>query len=334
MNFSRKIGKVFTLIVLIIVVLFYLLPNVAIIEQSLEIKASPDKVFELINRPENWPEWYTPLQNKSDVKIRFIGKSLGKGAGMKWVSDDPENSEGIMNIRKSKNNRNVSAVVTVNYKRSAVMNFRIKPLGIDASMLTITSRLQFRQDSIWHKLRLMFDRSDELEIIDYLENIDKIAIVKTGGIDVHLQQIDSFSYISIMDSCLLEDVAQRINNMYNELLIFGARSGIDITVRPIAIYHRLDEKKTVFELGLPVSKQTPVSERGRIRFKTMQGRDHVVASFYGSYDTLEDGHHAIQQWLLRYRRNLAGFPWEMYVTDPTTESDPNKWLTRIYYPVE
>ena len=332
MKHTRIIGKVFTIMVLTVVVLFYLLPNVAIIEQSLEIKATPDKVFELINRPENWTEWYSPFQNNSDVKIRFIGKSLGKGAGMKWVSDDPEQSEGIMNIRKSKNNRNVTAVVTINYNRSAVMNFRIKPVGIDASMLTITSRLQFRQDSIWHKLRLMFDRSDELELIDHLENIGDIAIVKPSGIDVHLQRIDPFSYISILDSCSLEDVGQRINILYNELLVFGARSGIDITVRPIAIYHRLDEKKAVFELGIPVFKQIPVS--GRIRFKTMQGRDHVVASFYGAYDTLEDGHNAIQQWLLRYRRNLAGYPWEMYVTDPTTESDPNKWLTRIYYPVE
>ena len=318
--------------VLTIVVLFYLLPNVAIIEQTMEIRATPDKVFEMINRPENWTEWYTPLQDTSGVKIRFIGRSLGKGAGMKWISGDPENSEGIMNIRKSKNNRNVTAVVTVNYKRSAVMNFRIKPAGKDASMLTISSRLQFRQDSIWHKLRLMFDRSDELELIDYLENIDNVAIVETGGIDVHLQRIDSFSYISIMDSCLLEDVAQRINSLYTELLVFAARSGINIVVRPIAIYHRLDEKKAVFELGLPVYEQTPVS--GRIRFKTMQGREHVVANFYGSYDTLEDGHNAIQQWLMRYRRKLAGSPWEMYVTDTTVESDPNKWLTRIYYPVD
>ena len=332
MKRTKKISKIVTLTVLTVVALFYLLPNVAIIEQSLEIKATPDRVFGLINRPENWTEWYTPLQDTSGVKIRFIGKSAGKGAGMKWISGDPENSEGIMNIRNSKNNRNVTAVVTINDKRSAVMSFRIKPVGIDASMLTITSRLQFRQDSIWHKLRLMFDRSDELKLIDYLEKIDHIAIGKTGEIDVHLLQIESFSYISIMDSCSLEDVAQRINSLYNELLVFGARSGIDVAVRPIAIYHRLEEKNTVFELGIPVYKQTPVS--GRIHFKTMQGREHVVANYYGSYDTLEDGHNAIQQWLLRYRRKFAGSPWEMYVTDPSTEPDPNKWLTRIYYPLE
>jgi len=329
---TKKIGKVVTLTVLTVVVLFYLLPNVAIIEQSLEIKASPDKIFDIINRPVNWVEWYTPLQDTSGVKIRFVGTSAGKGAGMKWAGRNPKSSDGIMNIRNSKNNRNVTAVVTINEKRSAVMNFRIKPVGMDASMLTITSRLQFRQDSLWHYLRLMFDRSDELEIIDYLENIDEVAIGKTGGIDVHLQRIESFSYIGIMDSCTLEDVGQRMNVLYNELLVFGARTGIDITVRPIAIYHRLDEKKTVFEMGIPVVERPSVS--GRMRYKTMQGSDHVVASYYGSYDTLEDGHNAVQQWLMRYRRKMSGYPWEMFVTDPAIEPDPNKWLTRIYYPVE
>ena len=333
MKRTKKIGKAIILTVLTISILFYLLPNVALIEQSLEIRATPDKVFGLINCPENWTEWYTPLQDTSGVKLRFIGTSSGKGAGMKWAGHDPDNSAGIMNIRNSKNNRNVTAVVTINDKRSAVMNFRIRPVGIDASMLTITSRLQFRQDSLWHYLRLMFDRSDELDIIDYLENIDDAAIEQTGGIDVLLQWVESFSYIGISDSCSLDDVSQRINDLYNELLIFGVRSGIDVTARPVAIYHRLDEKRSVFELGIPVV-ETTVSVSGRIRHKTMPGRNHVVANYYGSYDTLEDGHNAIQQWLMRYRRKLSGYPWEMFVTDPSAESDPNKWLTRIYYPVD
>jgi len=330
---TKKIGKIILLTILTIAALFYLLPNVALMEQSLEIKATPDKVFELINRPANWTEWYTPLQDTSGIKLRFTGSSAGKGAGMKWLSLTPDHSTGIMNIRNSKNNRNVTAVVTINDKRSAVMHFKIRPVGIDASMLTITSRLQFRQDSLLHYIRLMFDRTDELEIIDYLENIDDAAIGLTGGIDVSLQRVESFSYIGITDSCSLEDLPQRMNELYNELLIFGVRSGIDITARPVAIYHRLDEKHSVFEVGIPVVETaTPVS--GRVQYKTMPAHNHAVANYYGSYDTLEDGHNAVQQWLMRYRRKLAGYPWEMFVTDPATESDPNKWLTKIYYPVD
>lgn len=332
MKQTKKIGKIFFFTALTVVLLFYLLPNVAIIEQSLEIRATPDKVFELVNRPANWPQWYMPLQDTSGVQLRLVGTTAGKGAGMRWIGQNPEHTTGIMNIRQSKNNRNVTAVVTVNDKRSAVMNFKIKPVGIDASTLTITSRLQFRQDSIWHYLRLMFDRSDEMELINYLGNIDHAAMRQIGGIDVSLQRVETFSYIGIMDSCSLENVSQRISDLYNELLVFGVRSGIDIIARPIVIYHQLDEKHSLFELGIPVVETViPVSER--IRYKTMQGRDHVVANYYGAYDTLEDGHNAIQHWLMRYSQKLTGYPWEMYVTDPVTEADPNKWLTKIFYPV-
>jgi len=222
-------------------------------------------------------------------------------------------------------------VVSIGEKRSDVMHFKIRPVGIDASMLLITSRLSFRQDSLFHYLRLMFDRSDELDIIGYLENIDEAAIGQTGGIEVHLQRVKSFSYISIVDSCILEEISLRLQNLYNELLVFGAKQGIDMTGRPLAIYHRMDEKMAVLEMGIPVVEKVSVS--GRIQYRTMPEREHAVANYYGSFDTLEDGHHAVQQWLIRYRRKLTGFPWEMFVTDPASEPDPNKWLTRIYYPV-
>ena len=332
MKQAKKIGQYVVLTVLTVVVLFYMLPNVAHIEQSLEIKTTPDRIFELINCPENWTEWYTPVQNTAEVQIRLLGTPKGKGAGMRWVSRHPEYSTGIMNIRNSKNNRNVVAVITINDRRSAVMNFKIRPLGREASMLTITSRISFRQDSLLHYLRLMFDRSDELAVIDYLENIDEVAMGKAGGIDVHLQRTDTFSYIGITDSCALQDVSQRMSDLYSEILVFGVRSGVDMTNRPLAIYHRLDEKMAVFELGVPVDKRIPVT--GRIQYKTMLGKEHVVANYYGSYETLEDGHNAIQHWLMRYRRKINGYPWEMYVTDPVIEPDTNKWLTRIYYPVE
>jgi effector-binding domain-containing protein len=212
------------------------------------------------------------------------------------------------------------------------MHFKIRPHGSDASMLTVTSRLSFRQDSLLHYLRLMFDRSDELAVIDYLENIDQAAIWKAGSIDIHLLKTDSLLYIGITDSCASEDKMQRFKDVYNEILVFGARTGIDVTGRPIVIYHRLDEEPTVFELGVPINEKVQVS--GRIQYKTMQGREHLVANYFGAYDTLEDAHNAIQQWLTRHKRKTDGYPWEMYVTIPAAEPDTNKWLTRIYYPVE
>ncbi len=330
---TKKIGKIVTLAVLTTVLLFYLLPNVTVIEQSLEIKATPDRVFELINRPNNWVRWYVPLtDSQSNVRIRYSGPSEGKDAGMQWKTDNPKISGGTMNIRNSKNNRSVSAVIDLNERHSAVMNFKLKPVGKDASLLTITSRLRFPQDSLLHYLRMMFDRSDELEIIDCLENIDDAVAENTKGIAVWLQRIEPFSYIGITDSCDLKDVSLRMKDLYDELTIFAAKSGLSMIHRPIAVYRKFTEKQAVFEVGIPVNGMVQAS--GRIRNETMPGGNNVTADYYGSYDTLEDGHNAVQRWLTHHGKKVNGYPWEMYVTDPAAEPDANRWLTRIFYPVE
>ncbi len=332
MKQTKKIGKIVTLTVLTVALLFYLLPNVTLIEQSMEIKTTPDKVFELINQPDKWKEWYTPLQDEMGVQMRFTGPAQGKGAGFQWVSKNPDQTGGTMNIRNSKNNRMVSAVIELNDRHSYVMSFKIKPVKKNASLLTITSRLQFPQDSLLHYLQMMFDRSEELAVIDYIENISEVAVEKAEGIAIHLQRINSFTYISITDSCKWNDISKKMSGLYKDLMVFVARSDLSMTNRPIAIYHQVDDKQVVFEVGIPVDKE--VQGAGKIQCKTMPAGNNVVADYYGSYDTLEDGHNAIQQWLERYRRTLRGYPWEIYVTDPTTEQDPNKWLTRIFYPVD
>ncbi len=329
---TKKIGKIVTLTVLTVVILFYLLPNVTHIEQSLEIDAPPDKIFDLINRPDRWAEWYVPLQDKAGVQIRFSGPSEGKGASMRWVSDGAKITGGTMTIRNSRSNRNVSTVVDIDKRHSAVMTFSIKPFKKDASLLTVTSRLRFPQDSLLHYLRMMFDRSEELEIIDYLENISDVATAKAEGITVRLQQVEPFTYISIIDSCAWEHVSLRMGGLYEELNAFIATSGITTINKPIAIYHQLSAGKVVYELGIPVNEE--VQPTGRIQKKIMRGGNNVVADYYGPYDTLEDGHNAVQQWLIRYGRRINGYPWEMYVINIATESDPHKWLTRIFYPVD
>jgi effector-binding domain-containing protein len=318
--------------VLTVAALLYLLPNVAYIEQTLDINATPDKVFALINRPDNWIEWYSPVMDSAGVTLSYTATSEGRGAGMNWTGKSSNKSNGTMNITGSKNNRKVAAIVTINDKRTSVMNFRIKPVGIDASTLKITSHIRFRQDSILHFIKLMFDRSDELAIIDYLENIEIAAIGKPDVTDVNLHRMEAFSYICINDSCDVNVFLPRMRNLYSELMIYGAKSGIDMTASPIVIYHRIDSKWAVFEIGVPVAEDIRVS--GRIQHKIMPEGDYVVANYFGAYDTLEDGHNAIKQWLIRYRQKQTGYAWEMYVTGPAAEPDSNKWQTRIFYPID
>ena len=53
----------------------------------------------------------------------------------------------------------------------------------------------------------------------------------------------------------------------------------------------------------------------------------------GSYDGLEAVYQAVSAWLERSGRAPGEGPWESYTTDPTTEPDPERWRTDIYWPL-
>ena len=330
MKKTKKVGKIITLAVLTIVILFYLLPNVTIIEQSLEIEAAPDRIFDLVDKPVNWTEWYTPLQDPSGVQIRYSGPVNGKGSNISWKAGNDENS-GDMTIRNSRNKRVVTAVVNFTGRHSAIMNFRIKPVNDELSLLTITSRLRFPQDSLLHYLRMMFDRSEELNVIDYIENIGEIA-VKQAEDGVVSQPVESFTYIGITDTCLWSEMFVRMGVIQKELMDFSERFRLATGNNVIAIYHRLGDT-VVYELGIPANVND-IPQDGRIRLKTMPGMNHAILDYYGTYSTMGDGHQMIQQWLARQGKSLIGPPWEMYITTPYNEPDSNKWLTRIFYPIK
>src|SRR5690242_14766011 len=54
------------------------------IERTVTIKASPEKVFPLINDLHNWPRWAPQDREDSTMKRTFSDTTSGVGATSKW----------------------------------------------------------------------------------------------------------------------------------------------------------------------------------------------------------------------------------------------------------
>jgi effector-binding domain-containing protein len=64
------------------------------------------------------------------------------------------------------------------------------------------------------------------------------------------------------------------------------------------------------------------------------GGKTVKAVHMGSYNNLENTHEQLNQYIGMKKMEIAGAPWEVYVTDPAMEKDTAKWITEVYYPVK
>lgn len=75
-------------------------PNTLSVQRVADIKASPERIFALINDFHNWPAWAPQDKTDSTMKRTFGATASGKGASSEWVSKGKAGS-GRMEITES-----------------------------------------------------------------------------------------------------------------------------------------------------------------------------------------------------------------------------------------
>ncbi|MGZ5030954.1 MAG: SRPBCC family protein [Methylobacter sp.] len=90
-------------IILLAALLLYIFtkPDTFRICRAVRIKASPDRIFALINDFQNWDAWSPYEKTDSEMKRNFSGKPRGEGAVYEWESTDSRAGTGRMEIIES-----------------------------------------------------------------------------------------------------------------------------------------------------------------------------------------------------------------------------------------
>ena len=78
---------------------------------------------------------------------------------------------------------------------------------------------------------------------------------------------------------------------------------------------------------------TPLPGRDEVRPGELGGVEAAVGMHIGPYDTLEQTYSAMMEWIKWQGRSVAGPMWEVYLTDPSSEPDPQVWRTEVFIPV-
>lgn len=94
---------------------------------------------------------------------------------------------------------------------------------------------------------------------------------------------------------------------------------------PYARYLTMSEQGFDLEAGLPL-------KRGGTT--TLPGGPAAFTTHVGPYEQLPATHEALGAWLHQQGWEVAGPPWESYVSDPGANPDPGTWRTEIYLPVK
>ncbi len=124
-------------------------------------------------------------------------------------------------------------------------------------------------------------------------------------------------------------IYSRIDQIKNYLAASGAREMNDPMLN---IASNEDGSKTV-TVGIATNRQ--VNDSGIFVTKRLaQYKNRTLTTLVtGNHKAVEEGLHAIQQYMEDYHLTSPTVHFELLITDRRKEKDASKWVTRIFYPI-
>lgn len=325
----------FTLFALLGFIGLYLLacafiPNRFEVSRSIEISANPSIVFNQVNDFTNWDNWEVWSEMDSTMSYSYGDRTYGVDAIRSWSSNNAGN--GTMRITNSELLKQIDFDISIDDWNTFEGHFIFEPtkLGVKVTW-TDEGNLDFLMRGMGFIFELMMGKDFEKGLSNlkaYCEGLPaRIGAVEL--IDWHAQ-----TYVYILDSCSVNDISEKLGELYGEVYQTLAMQGVMPTSQPFARYERFplqagDEDKVVLRAGTFI--ETVIKTEGRVELGTSQEGNTLQASHFGVYETVGKTHEALQEHAAKEGFEINGSAYEVYITDPGLEPNPENWETRIVY---
>jgi effector-binding domain-containing protein len=303
--------------------------------RSITINAPLEKVFSTVNDLTTWEKW-SPWKEMDPESVMTMGeKTVGEGAYYTWEGE--KTGKGKMSIEESKLNESILVNVEFDGMGSAKAPFTFDrgTEGVQVSW-GFDAKMPYPMNA----MLLFFDMEEQTgkdfekglsNLKNLIETDEKNSSPKQTIVETDMP----FPYlVGIRKTVKMSEVQQ----FYTENLgkVYSALAGKNITPagQPCGVYFSWDDATQTADMlaAMPVSEKVDLG--GEFVTVALPEGKAVVLSFYGSYENLDRAHNIIDNYILLKKLEVEMPVVEQYVTDPSTESDPNRWLTKVIYPIK
>lgn len=337
MNFFKRISLIIVILVVLLFIVSFFLPSSLNVERQILIKSDREIVFGQINDLKNWSNWSTWAKKDGSIyanENNFSNPSAGVGAEFSWKSENEEVGEGFLKITDVVKNESVKYVVNFGMGETnsdfvfrgeeqethLVWNFQME-FGFNPMVKFFGL---FMEDYI----KKDYDESLS-NLKDYVENLPQIVSSKVEKIRFAEPQW----FLSIRDTVDQLQANTIHGKLFEEVNAFMESNEVKSKLSPIVIYHFWSDSIVDVEAGIQLDDSI-YSESKRVTLNKIDTGNVVTATHYGAYDRLPETYFSINEWMRRNSVEIIGAPWEVYVTDPSLEPNPDKWKTEIYFPIK
>ena len=334
--------KVLKIIGIIIIVIFAIgfiailtLPNEAHMSRSVVIDASPQTIYRELITYKNFNSW-SPWASKDTATVyTYEGPAIGVGAKMSWSSENDQVGSGSMEIIETKENELVKAkMLFEGFDSNPTASYIIEPIE-NGTKVTWT----YDEEGITGVAKVFGAMMDKFLGPDYEAGLaglkERIENAPKSDTEISVVKAPSFQYVGLALTSTPEMISTKMAQAYGQLMETVNKNNGEMSGAPLAVITRYTPEEMDFICGIPVASAFESSNEDEvITLMTMPAALSVKCTFLGDYAGTEAAHKSIEEYLAYANYEIAGNPWEEYITDPMMETDTSKWVTNIYYPIQ
>ena len=149
-------------------------------------------------------------------------------------------------------------------------------------------------------------------------------------------------YLAIRQQVSMDEISTVLPPLISEVFIWMEKEKIEGNGAAFFRYLSMDEHNNlIVDVGVPTKMK--VTGDDRIISKVFPEGDYAALTHTGDYKNLRQAHMLLDEWILQngYKDRgvtddgkLVGCRVEFYVSDPASETDPEKWVTEVCILVE
>ena len=148
--------------------------------------------------------------------------------------------------------------------------------------------------------------------------------------DVQRTTLSAQPILFCPDRVPMAEMADALGRLLPKVFGYATASGATIVGPPFVRYFNMDAILEI-QAGLPVAPGASATDD--IELGALPAGTALTTIHTGPYDGLPGAYAAIQAAMKEGDLSPSGGPWEVYLSDPGREPDPQKWKTQVFWPV-
>ncbi|MFI5135734.1 MAG: SRPBCC family protein [Chitinophagales bacterium] len=323
----------------IVAVFAVFVPTKLSISSSTIINAPKEIVWSNVTFFKNIQQWSPWAKRDPNIKITLEGTDGTEGAKSSWDGNDRVGAGSQTFTKLDPMNRAEEHLQFIRPFKSEADAFM--QLSDTAGAVKVTWGFSTSLPRPFNVMSLfMSNKSVQSDYEEGLANLKAIceqqALQNKTYRGFKISEVDQpmLTYVGKRETVSIMSISKFFASQMQKMMPEVHRAQLEIAGAPSGLYYTFDTVKmtTDMAVGIPVKElKTPLDGWETINVPSGKA---LEIDYYGSYSKIGSAYAAFSDCTKDKELTPKSFVIEEYITDPMTEKDTAKWLTKIYYYVQ